>query len=182
MFYIVSTLVGVFLAYQILQLRSAKKHDEHLFRLCELRRATIKIMFDQRDSLSRNDYIALRKLVGALSLTINNYRNHKTVIFNFRRFMAHVRELKSLDNKTRVITTKNKEINDLKNRFNRALCLAFLAYTPFLRSEILAKLIVGVLNAFVEMGAKSLSVYVKEYKSALKFTDDLRKPPSLHSQ
>ena len=86
MFYIVATLIAIFLIYQIISLRELKKHDEHLFRFCELRRESIKLLYEERDALGRNDYIALREMLGALNVTINNYRNHKTAIFNLRRF------------------------------------------------------------------------------------------------
>ncbi len=182
MFYIIAVLIAVFLVYQILALRELKKHDEHLYRFCELRRDAIKLLYEKRDDLSRNDYVALRKLLKALNVTINNYQKHKTIIVNFRRFVAYARELKALDKNAGNISTNNEDIKILNYRLHHTVCLAFLAYTPFLKSEILAKVVVGVLNACVEMGVKSCGLYAKEFKRAIQFTDDFKNPPSCYSQ
>ena len=181
MFYVIAGLIAAFLVYQIISLRELRKHDEHLFRFCELRREAISLLYDERETLSRNDYIALRKILKALNVTINNYRTHKTVTFNFRRFLAYVRELRKLDRDTGKISTNNEDIINLNYRMHHVVCLAFLAYTPFLRSEILASMALKVLNACVEMGIKSCALYAKDFKKALQFTDEFRKPPSCYS-
>lgn len=181
MFYFVAGLISAFLVYQVINLRELRKHDEHLFRFCELRRDAISLLYNERETLSRNDYIALRKILKTLNLTINNYRTHKTVTFNLRRFLAYVKELRSLDHDTGKISTNNKDIINLNYRMHHVVCLAFLAYTPFLRSEVLASIVIKVLNACVEMGIKSCALYAREFKKAVQFTYEFRKPPSCYS-
>jgi hypothetical protein len=181
MFYLIVALISVFLVYQVLSLRELKKHDEHLFRFCELRRDAIKLLYDEKDTLSRNDYVALRKILKALNVAINNYQKHKTIIFNFRKFIAYAKELKILNKSAGNISTSNEDIKIFNYRLHHTVCLAFLAYTPFLKSEILAKIVVGVLNACVDMGVKSCGLYVKEFKRAIQFTDDFKNPPSCYS-
>jgi hypothetical protein len=176
MYYIVAVPLFCFLAFQIFRLNEMRKHDTHLFRFCELRRDCIDLMGKEYQSLSRNDYVALRKLVEVLNVTINKYKNHKTVLFDFRLFTRYLGDLKSVEARAEKISTKNSDIRQLIERMQVSVLAAFLAFTPFLKSEILGKVIARILAVATNTGMESLkknlasvkeaNALVKQYKQA----------------
>jgi len=163
MFYLLILPISCFFLFQVYQLREMKKHDEHLFRFCELRRDSIDLLSNEYETSSRNDYVALRKLIEALNNTIHNYKSHKTVIFNFRLFARYLREFKSLEEKADEISTNNQDLLNLICRMQVSVFEAFLAYTPFFKSEIIVSITIRVLSAAVDSGISS----VRKYRNSL---------------
>jgi len=150
---ILAVIIFPFLFFQALWLMRLRKHDVHLYRFCQLRRDSIKFMYDEHQSLSRTDYIALRKLIRVLNLTINNYKAHKKTLFDFRAFTLYMREIRPFEERVEEISTNNERIKELRERMFYAVIEAFFAYTPFLKHEAIARLIFFILSAAVKSGA-----------------------------
>jgi len=137
------------LMYDALAIRrkqnAVQKHDTILFPFCQLRRDIIAFLHANvvvsPDSLSRDEYRSLRRLLGALDVTIHNYNRHKTVMFNLRRIMRDIQTYKRAS-ETVVDVTDNAEIRGFHDDFRRLLAKAFIAYTPMIKSELAIKLIV----------------------------------------
>lgn len=156
----------VFLLIQIFKLRKMQKHDRYLYAFTQLHRETIDYLFDSHSKISRDDYIALRNLSDALKTIIYNYKNHKTVIFNFRLFVKHLNEVKKFEEKASRISTENQEIKKLIEKAHQAIIKAFLAFTPFIRSEFFFRLIKIYIKIFALAGKKSLTSYLSSLDEA----------------
>ncbi|WP_157954096.1 hypothetical protein [Microbulbifer sp. A4B17] len=143
-----------------------KKHDQHLYEFCQLRRDTISYLSNSYDNLSRTDYIALRKINDALSTIIAGYKEHRTVVFNLRLFSEYVNELKAFEKKAEKISTNNKDIQDLLNRIHQSTFKAFLAFTPYLKSELAFSVVMKLISLGVNAGVNSMKVHLRNLKEA----------------
>ncbi|MFA0792603.1 hypothetical protein ACCI51_18870 [Microbulbifer echini] len=143
-----------------------RKHDRHLFEFCQLRRDTIAYLSNSYESLSRTDYIALRKINDALSSIIAGYKAHRTVVFNFRLFTEYLDELKAFEKKAEKISTNNKDIQDLLKRIHCSIFKAFLAFTPHLKSELAFSLVIKLISLGIKAGLNSLKDYLLSLKEA----------------
>ncbi|GAA5445214.1 hypothetical protein Misp06_03411 [Microbulbifer sp. NBRC 101763] len=166
MLYILLALALFFISIQIYRLWEMRKHDQHLFEFCQLRRDTITYLSNSYESLSRTDYIALRKINDALSTIIAEYKEHRTVVFNFRLFVEYLDELKAFEKKAEKISTSNKEIQNLLNRIHCSIFKAFLAFTPYLKSELALSLVMKLSSLGVKAGVNSLKGYLSSLKEA----------------
>ncbi|WP_444900346.1 hypothetical protein ACJJIX_00215 [Microbulbifer sp. VAAC004] len=156
----------LFIAIQLYRLHEIRKHDQHLFEFCQLRRDTIAYLSNSYENLSRTDYIALRKINDALSSIIAGYKEHRTVVFNYRLFIEYLDELKAFEKKAEKISTGNKDIQDLLKRIHCSIFKAFLAFTPHLKSELAFSLMMKLISLGVKAGVKSLKDYLLRLKEA----------------
>lgn len=158
--------VSMFLLYQGIQIRRIARDDRHLYRFCQLRREVIDLIYSDYQDLSRTEYLAARRLLRVLNITIRNYRDHKTVIFDFRRLIKYYEQHKDIEREAKYINTNNEKILVLVDRTEGALVRAFIAYTPFLKHEFAMKAMFGYLRAFggkqVEEVIKGLNVLVSQ--------------------
>ncbi|WP_444943908.1 hypothetical protein ACJJIK_00935 [Microbulbifer sp. ZKSA006] len=166
MLYILLAIALVFIFAKIYQLLEVKKHDQHLFEFCQLRRDTISYLSSSYTDLSRTDYIALRKVSDTLSAIIAEYKEHRTVVFNLRLFSEYVNQLKTFEKKTEKISTNNPQIQDLLHRTHRSIFNAFLAFTPCLKSELAFAVAIKLISLGVKAGVKSLRRYLFSLKEA----------------
>ncbi|QFT54401.1 hypothetical protein FIU95_07510 [Microbulbifer sp. THAF38] len=166
MFSMLLAIALVFIAIQIYRLFEIRRHDQHLFEFCQLRRDTIAYLSNSYEHLSRTDYIALRKINDALSRIIAGYKEHKTVVFNYRLFTEYLDELKAFERKAEKISTGNKDIQDLLKRIHCSIFKAFLAFTPHLKSELAFSLVIKVISLGVKAGLNSLKDYLQRLKEA----------------
>ncbi|WP_310697417.1 hypothetical protein [Marinospirillum sp.] len=171
MYYVIASLVAVFLIYQIIKFKSIEKHDRHLFRFCQLRRDTLAFIADNQHQLTREEYHAARQLLDGLNTIIEHYHNKKMIIFDLRRFARHVQKLKSMEGKADQITVDNKQINDLKLRFQYNMVRSFLAYTPFLKSEVAMWLVKVLLQFMAKTGKKKIDKYLTSLKDVKLLVD-----------
>lgn len=160
MYYVITSLVAIFLIYQYFKFKAIEKHDCHLFRFCQLRRDTLSFIAENQQSLTREEYHAARQLLDGLNTIIEHYHHKKMIIFDLRRFARHVQKLKNMEGQTDQIVVNNSEINDLKVRFQKSMVLSFLAYTPFLKSEIAIWLVKTALRIMARSGQKKIDTYL----------------------
>lgn len=151
-FFIIPTLL--FLIYQIFRLRSITKHDKILFGFCQNRREMMKLIRDKNQTLSIEDYQALRELVEMTNKTIHNFNHYKPVLFNFRRFIEYVRNAQEVDNKFKEHQFGSQEIAELYNRFFLTLLGAFFTFTPLIKSEIVLRASIYFFKALAKLGAR----------------------------
>ncbi|MDP5208576.1 hypothetical protein [Microbulbifer sp. 2205BS26-8] len=166
MLYLLLAMALFGIAFQLYRLAEMKKHDQHLFELCQLRRDAIRYLSNAYEDLTRTDYIALRKINDALSTMIASYSEQRTVIFNLKRFSVHLDELKTFENKAKNISTSNTEIQNLLNRIHHSIFKAFLAFTPRLKSELAFTLELHLITFGVRAGINSLKGYLLSLKEA----------------
>lgn len=160
MFYILIILSITSLLYMALRLRKLKKHDSVLFRICQVRRDTIAFLSDSLPTLTREEYIALRQLLYALNLTINNYQHHKCVLFNFRRLKRYTMEYHNFNNHmNKIHVPKDGPIRDLFDQAIYAFLYGFFTYTPLIRSELVLHLLRMFIKAIPlpQLGIRSIT-------------------------
>lgn len=139
-------LLAVELCWFCHQQKKSCKHDDVLFPFCQLRRDVVAFLhenvFEQPGGLSRAEYDSVRRLLDALNHAIRNYNEHKTLLFNLREVARYLRQYRhTLKQVKPVDVTKNRTIQQLHARFARCLAIAFLAYTPLIRYELLLKIV-----------------------------------------
>lgn len=171
MFYLVIVPTLAFFLFQIYTLLSWKKHDDHLYVFCELRRDALRYLFENWKDLSKDEYKALRKLLWVLNFAIENYKSQKTAIFNIRNIYNHVAQLKRSSKKQDRIQTENSDIKELIRRGDRAIFSAFLAYTPFFKSEIILNLCYFIFRAAANAGLKQVNSHLAKLKEAESFVE-----------
>lgn len=143
---ILSLVSLIFMAYH---LRVLRKHDTVLYRICQVRRDTIAFLDAEWQTLTKGEYMATRQLLYALNLTINNYKNHKCVLFNIRRLRKYAREYHKFHNQMNQIDIPlDGPIRELFDKAVYAFLYGFFAYTPLIRSEVALHILRMIVKAF----------------------------------
>lgn len=181
MIYILLVPSSAFLIFQIFQMIDIRKHDRHLFKFCQLRRDAINLLFAMHMAQNRNsteefdaDNRALRQLIDAINIIVGAYSKHKTVLFDFRRFIKYFRDLKTFEVNSRKIVTRDPKILALASRMQYLYAKAFLAYTPFLKHKIIVSLFLRSLATGVAAGVNSLNRYKNEIVDAVELVNQLK--------
>ena len=158
------------------KLARINKHDSVLFRFCDIRRGTMKLLWDKGECLGTEDYQATRQLLEALNASIHHYDAFKTLVFNYRFF----RQLRTLRAETYAADktakrSNNPEVLALIKKFKDAMVIAFLAYTPFIRSEVSLRFCIALSSLL------ALSVIRRIEKAKEYFTWLLEEINNLHN-
>ncbi len=146
--------------YMLIMLHRIGRHDRALFNICHNRRNAMRVLRDG-DGLTRQDYIALRDLLEAQSLTIHEFDSCKTHIFNLRWFIAYMRRAKKLDHKFKETKITNEVIAHLYDEFDASIIYAMLSFTPFLKSEYLLRFLVFAFRALARLGGNYFKAYAR---------------------
>ena len=137
-------LTGDALRLRFLQ-KEMQKHDRMLFPFCQLRRDVMSFLYrsviENADSLSFAEYRFVRQLLSVLDVTIHNYNQHKTSMFNVRKIAKHLQMYRKAS-KIASEAPDHPELREFDKRIHRLLVAAFLAYTPLIRWELALRLIV----------------------------------------
>jgi len=177
-FYVLMTAALLSTFWMILRMRKVKRHDEVLYRFCELRRDAMKTLRDKSsiEAMTRQEYIVLRKLLETLNVIIEAYKTHKTVIFNLRTLVRVLSEYKRYNKKAESIEkTKHEGIEFLRIGIMKALLHGFLAYTPFIKSEVVVRVVLAILGLLAQSGVKKLNGYARSLKEALEIKQTYQK-------
>ncbi len=125
-----------------------EKHDRVLFAFCQIRRDLMKELRERFDSLTPLEYESARFLLDTLNKVIRHYRRHKTSMFNLRKIRREIekdlRHYRAVEERVRRQLAKvppDKKIAELYSDFSRAAVTGFLAYTPFILSEIIFRVL-----------------------------------------
>jgi hypothetical protein len=162
MFFLIFIPTSIALWLMLVHLRKMKKHDRVLFRFCQIRRDIIVIMREPGFNPSKSDYRILRVLLDGANATIHEYNSCKIKLFNFRNFIALAKEYQRNAQKVDKLSTSNPAINEIKEKYKRAMILAFLSYTPLIKSQIAFQITSGIILAIfglmINLGLKSLGI------------------------
>lgn len=169
--------VTIFLIYQLVVLRRMKRHDRHLFAFSQIRRDAVTLICEKRDTLSNEDYKAIRSFVVLLNTVIDDYESNKVVLFNLKRFAELLKRFKAAEHKVEKVSIKDADVNEIRHRIQQQFVLSFLAYTPFLKYEFAVWLLKQLLSFLVGAGLKKLKKYLNGVTEAKRLIDEHRSPP-----
>jgi hypothetical protein len=148
----------VFALYMIVVFRKKKKHDDILYRFCQVRRDAIAMIDRRNVELSRKQYASIRNILESVNAMIHNYEQCKTTVFNFRKFVRFLKFYRDAARQAESIHIPNDpEIIAFHHQYKTAIIEAFLAYTPLIKSEICVKLLVALFVFLAKAGLKSLN-------------------------
>ena len=104
--------------------------------------------FDNVRSLSQQEYESARFLLTMLNQIITYYNDHSTVMFNLRlmrriveKDMKHYQEVQQKVREKMLTFPDNTNIAKLYAEFAQISAAAFLLHTPFIRTEIILRLL-----------------------------------------
>lgn len=125
----VPVLIGSIITIYILW--NLKRHDEVLFRFCQVRRNAMAMLREAGLGLTKEEYDFLREFVDTLSQIIHDYDDQKTKMFDLERSSTHFENAEILVEKIKQVgLSGNQKINELGHQFELAVALAFFRYTP----------------------------------------------------
>ena len=140
-FYLITAPALIGSLVMIWRLHSLKKHDRVLYKFCENRRHLMSFMREQNYDLKRQDYIALRTLQNWSDYAIHYYNERKHSMFNARRVMEEIKVLKQVDNRIKRKIIVDPKVGEIYKEFGGALFSAFVAFTPFITSEAIIRIL-----------------------------------------
>jgi hypothetical protein len=141
MFYITVIPILFYSIFIIVKLRNLKKHDIILFSFCGLRRDAMQLLRDRGYELGEDNYKSIKRLLKILNHAIHEYNDNKLSFFNFRAFYRSAKQFKdSTKQIEKFQAPSDEEISILVRRLSVTMIYSFLAYTPFLKSEIILRL------------------------------------------
>lgn len=158
LFYILIVPSTLFVLYMVIVFRKMKKHDEILFRFCQVRRDAISLIDRRNFELNRKQYASVRDLLESVNAMIHDFEKCKTTVFNFRKFVRFLKFYRDAAIQAEKIHIPNDpEIIALHHQYKTAIFFAFLAYTPLIKSELCAKFLVTIFVFLAKAGVKSLN-------------------------
>lgn len=137
MFYeIVVVLAVLITVFQISTLYKVRKHDRILYRICQIRRDAMNVLRQRGLELGRDDYGELRVMIEVMNTAIENYKDHRMIIFNFRSMWSYFKVYKNNTKNIVRYEPTDKEILQIRDALIRAILRGFLTYTPLLGLEL----------------------------------------------
>ena len=174
----------VFAAFSWIKAKKVAKHDGVLFPFCQLRRDIMRFLcenvFEKPGTLSREEYQSVMRLLDVLNVAINNYNEHKTVMFNIRKVAKYLKQYRdTVKRATPVNLTDNDEIRAFHMRFIYCFSVAFRAYTPLVRSESMLRLVAFIyrtrLSQYVLVVTKQVHSDWAKYEACIYYREHLSK-------
>ena len=166
--------------FMIFKLRRMQKHDVVLYQFCQIRRDAIKLIDERGTQFSRAGYHSTRHLLDNLSVMIRNYDGCKANVFNIRRLIQALKDYRHSSRQVEKIQIPNDlQIMELHSRFRHAMLEAFLAYTPWIKSEICAWILLSILRFFARAGNKTIESagnYLAWLREEMKDTEKHNRP------
>ena len=139
--------VLAFAAESRVSAKRVEKHDRVLFRFCQIRRDLMAELRARYDSISPQEFHAAEFLLESLDGVIRHYHRHKTTTFNLRKMRRMIEEDLSQYRaamraaEEHLSAAPPGKIAELYADFARAGAEAFIAYTPFIRTEFILRLL-----------------------------------------
>jgi hypothetical protein len=168
MFYLLVVPVLVVMLCELRYLVSLRSHDRVLFPFCVLRDEIIAFLAAHHSEMTADDYLYARRMVTAINHTVSIYKNHRHKFFNFRAFIKFLRGYKvSAEEIAKIPRTERVEIREFEQRLNMAMFRGFACYTPFLRSETAARILIAVMVLLGRLGISLFADRVKESRELI---------------
>lgn len=152
MFYVTMIPVLILSALMIGSLRRLEKHDRVLYRFCEVRRQLMRLLRDSAHELSREDYAVVRIMLDIVGGNIHDYHETKQQLLNGRQFLRRLRRYSTTVGAVHELEAADPRVRKIQTEFGRTILFGFFQYTPLLRSEIIARLLVASASLFARFG------------------------------
>ncbi|MFA5240496.1 MAG: hypothetical protein WC476_12425 [Phycisphaerae bacterium] len=131
----------------------------------------MNMLREQGFGLKKTEYQELRQILQILNPLIHEYNQIKKKFFNIRSFIKHLRNLKdSAERIEKLKVSDNSAISILQVRTCTAILLAFFAYTPFIKCEILLRLSILLFQCLAKLGIS----FVRKALNYLTFFQNFR--------
>ncbi len=156
MLYVMIVPVMSLFLWALRQLNLMKKHDQVLYRFCQIRRDIIQILRQENFSLHKKEYFELRYLLHCINITINNYDVLKISFFNLRKFIEFARDFKDEINDIKL--SKKQRVLGFQRRTGYAMFEAFFSYTPLIKSTIFLSFLVFFIQKLPTLCEKLFNV------------------------
>jgi hypothetical protein len=167
MFYLAVVPALLLSGLTISRLLEMEKHDTVLFQFCEIRRDIMRLLRERGRGFSPEDYAAVRILLDVVNETIHGYHREKRRMFDGREFMRFLREYEATATAFEVLRdVQNPEIQKLRDETGRAMVVGFFRYTPFLRSEITARVLFWTASIIAKLGYRRARTFIRVLTAA----------------
>lgn len=178
MIYMVFACFCVFFVLSLRLLMSARRHDRVLFRFCQLRRDVMEFLYQNTvadpDTMTLAEYQSVRRLLGVLNRMIHDYSDHKKMMFNLRYVLKALRQYRhTLKQAKPIDLTENAAIQRFHQRFAYCCAKAFLAYTPFIRSEAVLRLAMHFYRVRQQQYLLKAAQQVREHRAYGNLSDNV---------
>ena len=171
-FYLILSPVLLLSIFMIIKLRALKKHDDVLFRFCQLRRDMMKYLRSKTTKIPREDYVEIRKLLDLLNSTIHNYEDHKQGLFRIEKFFAETKTVYKSVKKAKSKEIKNNaKVKGFYHEYGKIMLIAFLTYSPFLKSKIIIFLLIKLSSLLAFASGRYFNKY---FERSISFLEWLR--------
>jgi len=145
-FLLIITFIFVICSY--LSVKKHQKHDSVLFMFCQIRRNLMQELRERYDDISQQEYEAATFLLNMLNNIVKHYSDYKLNFFNLRKFrklieqdMRYYQETSQNLKKHLPHVPQGTKIHKIYMNFSIVLIKSFFIYTPFLRTEAIARII-----------------------------------------
>lgn len=148
--------VALLQLWQLRWLWLLRRHDRVLHPICEIRSEMMGYVIREWEAgrLERDDYTRARLMLASMDTTVSMYRDHRTRIFNLRELFRFLARYRAAVRIIRVPPTNNRELKSFEQRLSDAMFRGFVAYTPWLASEIAGKLVLAAMRFLGKLGVK----------------------------
>jgi hypothetical protein len=171
MFYWMAVPAIILLAFDLRYLYRMRKDDIVLYRFCELRRHTVQLIADNAEGLTADDYLYARYMLEVMNSTVSAFKRNRHLMFNLRAFIRFLRRYKlSAEDIARVPRTQREDLMKIEREFAGAMGKGFIAYTPFMRSELAVRLLALAASFVASVGIKAVSGRAREFRDLLAAT------------
>ena len=151
--------------FTILRLYKMRRDDAVLFRFCTLQRSIIAYIAENEDKLDQASYAQFRWLIDVNAATVARFNDIKHS-FNIRPVL---RGLRFVDHE--VVepgrfrsAMQHRQAQIFYAQLISCVILAFLAYTPLIRSEMALRLLQGTADILAKMGVKKVHLWAQEMR------------------
>lgn len=146
--YTALSIVALFAAVAWMSVERHKRHDRVLSPFYKIRRNLMDVTLADRGVFSRREDASARFLLAMTNGIIRHYHSHRTVLFDIRKVRRIIeKDLRRYRKTQEMVRAQiedmpdNRKIRDAYADFVRATTDAFVANTPFVREEIILRLI-----------------------------------------
>ncbi|SNC62237.1 hypothetical protein SAMN06265337_0630 [Hymenobacter gelipurpurascens] len=151
----------IWFAFYLFKMR---RDDKVMFRFCEVRSDMIQFIHEShQEALTKRDYAVVRWLIERTNQVTLEFDAVKHS-FNLGSILRTMRQIdhsviKPTRNARRV---DNPEVARLYGELLNCTVIAFKAYTPFLSSRVMIKVVVGIAKLAVKVGAYKAVLWATE--------------------
>jgi hypothetical protein len=168
-FYILFVPSIIILLVTMFELLIVRKHDSVLYQYCQLRRNILGYLRTKGTRLSEPDYVLANQMLDYVGITIHDFHKLKEEVFNVRKARKLAKASWRVHTKRDIFAeTSNKQLKNLQNQFRFLILISIFAYTPFLKSEVVLRLLYQLAKFIAKLGWQV-------GKKSLVFFDGLRK-------